>query len=148
MIVALATYSLVGGPQAAAAANQVVAGASAFGTPEVLFWTAAGTGVVCLLAIVFTGRPREHRRFELALVAIVAGIPAALFVVLFMRQLASGEPTSGLLALAAAVGAIGLAATVAAVVLVKRPLDLFRSSLSPFSITLVDLLVGWPSPQA
>jgi hypothetical protein len=142
VIVALATYSLIGGPQAAAAANQVVASASGFGPPEALFWTAAGAGVVCLLTIVFAGRPREHRRFQLALVAIVAGIPAALFVVLFMRQLPSGEPTSGLLALAAAVGAAGLAATVAAVVLVKRPLDLFRSSLRPFSITLVDLLVG------
>src|SRR5262245_13308945 len=40
VIVALATYSLIGGPQAAAAANQVVASASEVGPPEVLFWTA------------------------------------------------------------------------------------------------------------
>jgi hypothetical protein len=142
VIVALGSYSMVQAASPATAVREVVASAGAFSPPEALFWVAVAIGVVGLLTIVFLGRPREQRRFETALVAIIAGVPAALFIVLLLRLLAGGGSVSGLLALAAAVGVIGLAASVAAVVMVKRPLDLFRSSLRPLSVTLVDLLAG------
>ena len=55
--------------------------------------------------------------------------------------MATGSP-SVLLTLSAAIGAVGLAASVSAVVLAKRPLELFQSTLSPLSITLSDFIAA------
>jgi hypothetical protein len=141
IILALATYSLVRRVDVAAGLLLAMAGQQLAGPSEALFWTFAGLGMVCLAAIILGGRPREMRRFGRALVGIIAGIPITLALGLVAGALPSGQ-VSPLLLVAAAVGAVGLALSVAAVVLVKRPLDLFQSTLSPIAITLPDAVAA------
>jgi hypothetical protein len=147
MILALSTYGVVRRVDAAAgfplAQAQVQAQTSQglAGPPEALFWTAAAVAAACLLGIILSGRPQEMGRFGRSLVAIVAGIPIALWLALVGKSLPSGQ-VSALLLLASAVGAVGLAASVAAVVLAKQPLELFQSTLRPFSIKWVDVIAG------
>ena len=106
--------------------------------PKQLFWVAAGIGSAGLVAIVFFWRPREFRSFQLAVTAIVGGIPTAVLVVLLLTSLA-GATLGWLLPLTAVVAAAGLVASVATVVLAPGPLEFFRSRLRPFSITKVDV---------
>lgn len=141
IILALATFVVVRRVEVATGVQMALAGQDLDGPSEILFQAAAGVAVVCLLGIILTGRPQETRQFGWTLVAIVAGIPIALWLSLLGRVLPTGE-VSMLLALAAAVGAVGLAASVAAVVLIKHPLELFQSTLRPFSVTLVDLVAA------
>ena len=142
IIVALATYAMTRRVDLLASGQLLaVAGQELAGPPEVLFFTAAGCAAVCLAAVVLSGQPRDPRRFGLTLVSIVAGIPTALWVALLARATATGSP-SVLLTLSAAIGAVGLAASVSAVVLGKRPLELFQSTLSPLSITLSDFIAA------
>lgn len=141
-IIALSTYANVRWADFVAGTASIAASSVQLGPPEMLFWTAAGWAALALLCIVFTGRPQHQRGFERSLVAIVGGVPVALLIVLLLGQAASGAPFSRLLALTAGVGAVGLMASVAAVVLVRRPLELFRSRLRPLSVTLVDLVAG------
>ena len=107
--------------------------------PVWLFWAATAVGAAGLAAIVFVWRPREFRSFQLAVTAIVAGVPIAVLAVLLLRSLASGS-VGWLLTLTAIVGATGLIASVATVVLAKGAVEFFRSTLSPLSITMVDAM--------
>jgi hypothetical protein len=141
IILALATYSLVRRVDVAAGLLLAMAGQQLAGPSEALFWAAAGVAAVCLAAIILTGRPREMHRFGRALIAIIAGVPITVALGLVAGALPSGQ-VSPLLLVAAAVGAVGLALSVAAVVLVKRPLELFQSTLSPISIALPDAIAA------
>jgi hypothetical protein len=109
--------------------------------PGLLFWVPAGIGSAALAVMVLFGRPREFGSFQLAVIAIVAGIPTAVLAAILVRSLAGGLVAWPLL-LSAVVAAAGLTASVATAVLAKRPLEFFRSTLSPLSITKVDLLGG------
>jgi hypothetical protein len=138
IIVALATFALVRRVEVATGVQMALAGQDLDGPSDNLFKATAIIAGVCLAGIVLTGRPQEPRRLGWSLVAVVAGIPIALWLALLARVLPTGE-ASMLLTLASAVGAIALAASVAAVVLVKHPMELFQSTLRPLRMTLVDL---------
>jgi hypothetical protein len=141
IILALATFVVVRRVEVATGVQMALAGQDLDGPSEILFYVAAGVAVACLLGTVLTGRPQDTRRFGWTLVAIIAGIPIGLWLALLGRVLPTGE-VSALLTLAAAAGAVGLAASVAAVVLVKHPMELFQSTLRPFSLTLVDIVAA------
>jgi hypothetical protein len=140
IIVLLATYTNV--YRAARAANALADNAN-IGLPAALSWTAVGIAIAGLVAIVFADRRRDPRLLRLALVVVVAGIPIVLAVGLLVVALTSdSKQVSWLLEFAAVSGALGLAASVAAVVLVEPPLKLFESSLRPLAITAVDMIAG------
>jgi hypothetical protein len=141
IILALATKSTIRHVEKTTQVQIAQAGQGLDGPSEALFWIALAMAVISLLVLIFSGRPREMRSFGLGLVAVVAGIPTTLWLGLLGRALPTGE-VSLLLTVAAAVGAIGLAASVGAAVLIKRPLELFQSTLVPFRITMVDLFAG------
>ncbi|HEX5957901.1 MAG TPA: hypothetical protein VFY92_04500 [Hyphomicrobiaceae bacterium] len=142
IIVALATYANVRRAELAAVGPYVTAGQVQLTQAAMQTWVAVGLTAVGLTSLVVSGRFLGDRRFGVTLVSIVAGVPAALVVVLLARPLLSGS-ASWLLALVAGVGAVGLAASVAAVVLIERPLALFRSTVWPtVSITLTDALAA------
>jgi hypothetical protein len=141
IILALATKSTIRGVEKATQVQIAQASQGLDGPSEYLFWTAVVVAVASLLILILSGRPREMRSFGRGLVAIVAGIPIALWLGLLGRALPTGE-VSLLLTVAAAVGAVGLAASVAAAVLIKHPLELFQSTLVPFRVTMVDLFAG------
>jgi hypothetical protein len=106
--------------------------------PKQLFWVTVAVGSAALVATVFFWRRREFRAFQLAVTAVVAGIPTAIVVALLLKSLAS-EPVGWLLPVIAVVAAAGLVASVATVVLARSPLEFFRSRLRPLSITKVDM---------
>jgi hypothetical protein len=141
IILALATNSTIRGVEVATGVQVARAGQELNGPSEYLFWTALAAATLSLLVIVLSGRPKEMRQFGLSLIVIVAGIPIALWLALLGRALPTGQ-VSGILTVAAAVGAVGLAASVAAAVLIKRPLELFQSTLLPLRVTAVDLVAG------
>jgi hypothetical protein len=141
IIVALAALVAVRRAEMAAGVQITLAGQDLDDPSEVMFKAVAGVAAVCLLGVILIGRPQETRRFGWTLVAIVAGIPIALWLVVLGTVLPTGK-ASVLLTLAATVGAVGLAASVAAVVLMRHPMELFQSTLRPFSLTLVDLVAA------
>ncbi len=109
--------------------------------PGWLFWAAVGVGSAGLAAaVVFCGRPQRFRNFQLAVAALVAGLPAAVLAALLTLTALEGKPVPWLLTLIAVVAAVGLVVTVLTAVLAKGPLELFRSSLRPLAITKVDAL--------
>jgi hypothetical protein len=110
--------------------------------PGWLFWALIGVGSAGLAAIVFYfWSPRKFRSFQLAVATLVAGIPTAMMAALLAVSLPRAS-AGWLLPLIAVVAALGLVATVATAVLVRRPLEFFRSTFAPLSITKVDIVGG------
>jgi hypothetical protein len=108
--------------------------------PGWVFWWPVGIGSAGLAAIVFyVWPPGSFRSFQWTVATLVAGLPTTVTAVLLAMSL-PGASVGWLLPLIAVVAALGLIVTVATAVLVRRPLEFFRSTLSPLSITKVDLL--------
>ena len=142
VIIALATHPMPYGADATTDAQLALAPLNQAGPASVLVKITVAVAAVILATVVVSGRSFGTRSFRLTLVAVVAGIPIAHWIIFLASMLATGERVSVLLTLAGSLGAIGLAISVAAVVLVKRPLALFHSTLRPLDIKVPDGIAG------